>query len=174
MHTAPHGRNDPKFIPNPSLAIGTHIAIKGPPVRDGLSRFEIRLVGIFQQTAQVGTEVMQMHPGARLSIPSGAANGKAMFNDGLATGDRRQGELMATGNIFGGSESQPGDFNWLTSGYRTQSHGNVVCRVETEDAIRAIHGHGANLTALEGKSQKRIVAFSPTLCARFQQIWPPS
>ena len=58
------------------------------------------VVAVLHLTGKVGVDIVGVHPGARLGIGGGMADGEAVFDDVLAVLDGLHGHFMALGYIL--------------------------------------------------------------------------
>ena len=99
IHTT-HGRDDPNFVTDTYVAILAHITFESQTLIGSSHFFQLRIVGIFQQTGQVGLDIFVAHPGTGYSIFDGMTNGITIFDNIFALGKVFQSKFMTGRDIF--------------------------------------------------------------------------
>ena len=101
------GGDDPDLVADGGAAILAAEAHKGLRSRLGQgSQIGGGVVAVLHLTGKVGVDIVGVHPGARLGIGGGVADGEAVFDDVLAVLDGLHGHFMALGNILQRSDGK--------------------------------------------------------------------
>ena len=96
---AAHGRDDPELVAHGSASVGPAEALEEPLFR-GRSLRDLPVVGVGQQVAQPGLDIMDMYPLPGQDLLFGDADGTAVFDDLSALRDLFQGELVSLGDVL--------------------------------------------------------------------------
>ena len=93
--------DNPHFVADACRAVGTLVAEKfvGLVRRQFLTVGLFRFISIMQQITELALDVMRMDPGADRNVLFGRADGKSVFDDVLALGNRSNGDFVACRNI---------------------------------------------------------------------------
>ena len=121
------GGDDPDLVADGSAAVLAAEAHKGLRGRLG-QRSQIRrgVVAVLHLTGQVGVDVVGVHPGARLGICGGMADGEAVLDDVLAVPDGLHGHLVALRDIFQRGNGQAVHLHQRALGDGVQRDHNIV------------------------------------------------
>ena len=130
VHASDSG-DDPELVPDSGPAVGSPVSLEEAL----LCRCDIRcltVIGVGEQIAQSGADVVDVDPAARMDILLRDADGIAILDDLGIFRNICQGKLMSLWDIFRKCETDPVQFDGRAGGQRRESYGHIVCWMDSE------------------------------------------
>ena len=123
--------DDPDLIADADIAVFTNITVEGSflAFRKIRIRSQIRLIGIFQGSGQIGLDIVRMDPGTHRNIGDRMSDRKAVFDDILTTGDILDSNLMSLGDFLQSSNAVTIGSNDSSGRNDLQSDKYIVARM---------------------------------------------
>ena len=98
---AAHRGHNPYLVAHAHVAVLAAIALKGSVLVFNAKFLVDRIVCVLERTAEIGLEVVLVHPVARLQVAARMADGVAVLDDVLALLDVAQQHLVACRHVLG-------------------------------------------------------------------------
>jgi len=124
---AAHGGDDPDLVADGGAAVLAAEAHEGLRLHLG-QRGQIRggVVAVLHLTGQVGVHVVGVHPGTRLGVSGGMADGEAVLDDVLTVLDGLDSHLVALGDVLQSGHGKAVHFHQRALGNGMQGNDHVV------------------------------------------------
>ena len=124
---AAHGGDDPNLVADGGAAVLAAEAHEGLRLDLGQgSQIGRRVVAVLHLAGQVGVYVVGVHPGARLGICGGVADGEAVLDDVLTVLDGLDGHLVTLRDILQSGHGKAVHFHQRALGNGVQGNDHVV------------------------------------------------
>ena len=132
---ATYGRDDPDFVADAYLTIGTHIALEG----ELLTRWLIFLqsldvdVAVIKRAGEVGLDILVIEIGTLLDGVTSMADGETVLDDVLAFGKVLECALVTCGNVGNKGNLLTVNIDNCTFFQRLECYENVVGRIDFQE-----------------------------------------
>ena len=127
---ASYGRNNPHFVADTDLSVFAAIAHKSSGFIGNIQYHLFGVILIFEQSREVGFDIILVHPAAGFFRLSGVPDREAVLNDVLAFREIFDGYLVSGRHVFEDCDYLSVHFNNRPGGLRLYCYHHIVRRID--------------------------------------------